>query len=354
MPSSSANSPDRGLDAALRAALRPGPDPVPGCDVELAVAYAEGRVKGAERGNVETHLAQCAACRALATTLLEELLPETPAPAPVRPWWSLRWAIPALAGVAIVVSMVWNQREQVLQRPTSVVAVRPAAAPVPPDISGGASQVGAATPTRRKAGAAGSRNEPIPEAGRRGRENEKEEDAAPATQPARRDDALVARGPQERAVAQSEERHVEGKLELRAAADKEPAGKLADEVAAASADFAKQKPAELADRDAKQQAGNTVTGGPLGLTTSPNSARLAYKAGSYRLPAGAPLRHFAQRGGRLWAVSDGGRIFRSLDGGQTWQPLPSPTTEDLVKVEWESEDSLRLEDKRGNQYRIKP
>ncbi len=72
------------------------------------------------------------------------------------------------------------------------------------------------------------------------------------------------------------------------------------------------------------------------------------------LPEGAPLRQFTQRGPLVWAVSDGGRIFRSTDSGQTWTKLESPTTNDLVRVVWESESGLLVEDKQGQQYRIKP
>ena len=100
MAAPNTNPADRATDAALRQVLRAA-GPVAGCDVELAAAYAEGRLHGAERRQVESHLAECAACRGVATELLQERAPQEPAadPAPVRTWWRWQWAVPALAGV---------------------------------------------------------------------------------------------------------------------------------------------------------------------------------------------------------------------------------------------------------------
>ena len=119
--------PGSDMDAALRRALQAGGGAVPGCDAELAAAYAEGRLHGAERQRLEAHLAECDPCRRLSTILLEERLEAEPRPrlAPARSWWRWQWAAPAMASVVIVASVVYYQREQVVSKPLSVAETRP-------------------------------------------------------------------------------------------------------------------------------------------------------------------------------------------------------------------------------------
>src|SRR5713226_4890537 len=97
----------RPLDAALRATLRSKAEHLPGCDAELAVAYLERRLDRQERQRFETHMAECAGCRALAAALAPELMPETAAPVPAGHVWGWRWAVPAVAGLVIVGSVVY-------------------------------------------------------------------------------------------------------------------------------------------------------------------------------------------------------------------------------------------------------
>ena len=116
------------MDAALRRALQPAGESVSGCDPELTAAYAEGRLKGAERQKLESHLAGCASCRSSAATLVEEAAPHTP-PVPA-PWWQgrWRWAVPAMAGFVIVGSAVYYRQEKASPPMGSyAVATRPAA-----------------------------------------------------------------------------------------------------------------------------------------------------------------------------------------------------------------------------------
>lgn len=91
------------------------------CDWELVAAYAEGRLGLGEREKLEGHLAQCLACRRMATAMLEErpeavaLVRERKAD---RPWWqqwNWNWAAPALATALIVGSVIFYQWEQILR-----------------------------------------------------------------------------------------------------------------------------------------------------------------------------------------------------------------------------------------------
>jgi hypothetical protein len=98
--------PANDMDGALRRVLKPAAGGVAGCDPELNAAYAEGRLRGAERQKLEAHLAACGDCRRLVTEWMEETAAVV-APAPGRVWWHWRWAVPALAGMAIVGSVVY-------------------------------------------------------------------------------------------------------------------------------------------------------------------------------------------------------------------------------------------------------
>lgn len=134
---------------------------MPGCDPELNAAYVEGRLRGAEREQLEAHLAECADCRRLVTEWMAE---ETPPAVPRRAGWSWRWAVPALAGIVAVGSLVVYYRPH--QEEMHKVAVQelpaqpPAAAPSQP--------AKAPTPTReapprvaRVKGAEGASDKPV-------------------------------------------------------------------------------------------------------------------------------------------------------------------------------------------------
>ncbi|MBI3694995.1 MAG: zf-HC2 domain-containing protein [Acidobacteria bacterium] len=316
------------MDAALRRALRSATGPATGCDAELTAAYAEGRLKGAERQRLESHLTLCASCRALATAMLQEK-PESHHTA-ARPWWSWRWAVPAMAGVVLVGSVVYYQRSQVLERPARQVAQvvsAPAAPPAAPQQRADQSVI------REKAVGGGPEHAPAsqPRAGER---------AGLAPAGIRRSiPKPTAPEPVAEPASLSEPAVVADALKSRLDENKK-------EAAAA--------PAQQQLLTAGQASGKMAAGAPAAYVQSAAANLAKQPFPPAPLPEGAPLRHFTQRGPLVWAVSDGGRIFRSADGGETWTKLESPTTNDLVRVVWESETKLVVEDKQGNRYTLRP
>lgn len=298
------------IDAALRNVLRSGEkSPAPPCDAELAAAYVERRLQPPERERFESHMAQCSGCRALAAMLAQELPPEAPAPA--RGWFQLRWAVPAMAGIVLIGSVVLYQRNWILDRRTTPhvaqVAVRPA--PEPP---------------------------------------------ATLTAPAEEPKSPVQKAPAaERRLARRET----DDLRSRARSDAPPQESV--QVAAAPPPAA---PAALLDSDQAV----AVAGGAIQVPAAPQRANAraggaaAYQAAKMAklvspLPDGAPLNAVAEHDGKTWAVSTGGRIFQSTDAGRTWTKVISPTTADLVRIRWDAQASLFVVgDLQGNEYRVKP
>ncbi len=364
------------MDAALRKALRAA-GRADGCDAELAAAYAEGRLKGADRERFESHIAACTACRALATAMLDEMAPPAPPAAPVPFWMWLRWqwAVPAMAGVLIVGSAVYYQRIQTTARqaPLAQIALdrqqareetRPVAIPVePPPAKPASNQI--AAPRRRVAAqppAPAAEAPPPPPPRVQAEEFRAMKDAAAGQDVAsrlaknRRDEA--AEGERSKPVATAEvgqQKKQEEFVTTAPAAAAPPPPPL---------NAAKEKAADLRESDDKNKAvaAKGVVGGVAGAATDSvqvfSGARRQQlqqaSFGAYVLPNGAPVRAVAQSGNRIWAVSDGGRIFRSTDGGHTWQQLKSPTKADLTSVELESETSLLVIDKQQNRYRARP
>jgi hypothetical protein len=317
------------MDAALRKAMRSAQKPHTGCDAELAAAYAEGRLKAGERERFEGHIAECTACRALTTAMLEELAPAAASPPRVPAlWWRWQWAVPAMAGIVIVGSAVIYQQTR-MEAPKTQMAVDrletrsnvapaevPAAKPAPADRERAAARrsVAPATPARELKDDAVNRRDEL----------------AVATEPARQ--------------KQEQEQFVTAPVS----------------VAQAPASGFKEKGADVREYD-KKVVGAVVGGvaGPAkeeftGARRQQLQKLQQAAAGAYALPDAAPLRAFTASGDRIWAVSDGGRIFRSTDGGKTWQKLESPATEDLVSVTLESETSLVVTDRKGNQHRLRP
>ncbi len=425
------------MDAALRKALRSAQKAHSGCDAELAAAYTEGRLKGVERRRFEGHLAECAACRGLTTAMLEELHPETVPPVPAPAWSFLRWrwAVPAMAGVLIVGSAVYFERQDIAPPAATVTPVAaPAQEPAP------------AAAFESPARAARNRRDEVAEREKAGVETladrrlQKEEQVAVAQAPAavaadladankaknvselRESDELrkavatkpagvvvgaAAETPSQASKAKSVSESRGSDEPKRAVASK--SGVVVGAVAGAPSQASKAKNVgepresdELKKAVTSKSAGVVVgavasrgselkKGGDLGAVAEPprqsdDLQKAAAKpagvvggaagessqsfAGSRRqqlqqfregaaqppftLPDGAPLRALARSGNRIWAVSDGGRIYRSLDAGVTWEKLPSPTQNDLVSVDLESETSLMVVDKAGNRYKARP
>ena len=102
-------------------------------DPELLAAYAEGQLPPKARERLEQHLAACAACQA-AVVRLVRLAPQESAAARaasgtqtsraprISPVFRWRWALPTLAGVILVGSVIYYERFQ-------IVSPRPSTAP---------------------------------------------------------------------------------------------------------------------------------------------------------------------------------------------------------------------------------
>ncbi len=112
-------------------------------DPELLAAYAEGRLPSPARELLERHLAACAACQTAVVRLVrlapqESVVgsaaarPEAAAPAhgPAFRW---RWALPALAGVALVGSFVYYERGRIVapDQPVAPAVAAKRSAPLP-------------------------------------------------------------------------------------------------------------------------------------------------------------------------------------------------------------------------------
>jgi anti-sigma factor ChrR (cupin superfamily) len=70
-------------------------------DPETLAAWSAGALSSAERGRIEEHLADCAACQAMVSAFVRTELPE---PAPTR-WWQrveVRWLVPVATAATLV------------------------------------------------------------------------------------------------------------------------------------------------------------------------------------------------------------------------------------------------------------
>lgn len=327
------------MDAALRSVLSPGGQAAPGCDAERAAAYVENRLGKNERQSFEAHMADCAGCRALAAALVEELAPEALQPAR-RPVWRWRWAAPALAGVVLVGSVVFYQREKALeQKSVAGIPAEPLRAPAESKQTADQERVFSLKPrvaTRPVINAAPPQVAqapppvPLPAA------------AAPQAEPpvalAARDEIRSDKNKEAVAIAALETTKEKPAEEGAPAA--KPIGQRAEQREVA------RKMADASEVSATSSA-SYLAPTPTGLV----KAKLALSP----LPDAAPVLDTAVDATRVWAVSTAGRIFESRDAGRTWTRVSSPTKADLVKIRWDAPASLLVvEDRQGNQYRVKP
>ncbi len=331
--------PANDMDGALKRVLESSAGRMSGCDPEQNAAYVEGRLRPAERRSLEAHLADCTDCRRLVTDWLAETMPEPAAvPHPARTGW--RWALPALAGVAAVGSVV------LYYRPHRPVLVRPevkleAPAPSPPPASAANAAV-KAKPAGRAAepALADKPARPLPAVDALREERSLTAPAAlpPVTQAA----PLPPAAPQLPPVSQSAQssRFVQEapQLERQNAAREVAAAPAAEGAAGALA------------ADERRDAG---------LKKARAAGALSYRrqaeASAAPLPDGAAVRSQVRRGLQVWAVSEAGRLYRSGNGGATWQPVSTPAQSPLVRVEWDGDTpAVIVTDKDNRTYRIQP
>lgn len=159
---------DRTMDRLLRASA---PDVLTGepagcVDAELLAAWADGGLDAAAARIVETHLASCASCQAMAAAFARVT---PPAAVPSRGAWAWRWVVPiaataAAAGLAIWVlvprppvepaaSVERTMAQNEIAPPATVAPAAPALAsePAAPPRGGADKAIASATPQNRDA-----------------------------------------------------------------------------------------------------------------------------------------------------------------------------------------------------------
>ena len=106
-----------GSETAARAKPPAGREPCAG--PETLAAYAEGGLARAERQRFEAHLAACQECQQAVVRLVRltprsgDLAAARRQPAPRAGLFRWRWAVPALAGIVLVGSFVYWERERI-------------------------------------------------------------------------------------------------------------------------------------------------------------------------------------------------------------------------------------------------
>jgi hypothetical protein len=231
--------------------------------------------------------------------LVTEWLEETAAvaaPAPARVWWHWRWAVPALAGMAIVGSVVYFREP-------------------PPKPAEPIRQVAAALPAQNEA-----------------KELVKEKEAPPPPAVRRERPARAAKP---------------------VAVPSAPSAPPAAAAEAVAADFA-AAPSSRVTRE--EQASELRKAAPAPASVGASTLRQRRdELAAAALPDGTAPRSTYRRGTRVWAVSQSGGLFHSTDSGATWQSLEHPAAAPLVRVDWDAQqDLLVVEDKDGRSYRVQP
>jgi len=133
-----------GSETAARAKPPAGGEPCAG--PETLAAYAEGGLARAERRRFEAHLAACCDCQQAVVRLVRltprsgDLEAARRQPAPRFGLFRWRWAVPALAGIVLVGSFVYWERERIARtgveglqqaRKSAEIAVPPPSARAP-------------------------------------------------------------------------------------------------------------------------------------------------------------------------------------------------------------------------------
>lgn len=350
-----------------------------GCgDAELLAAYAEGALAGPSRQDFELHLAACTACRE-AVVRLVRLAPREAEPAPVRPQpaWRARWAwaAPALAGMALVGSLVWYNRGKIQEPPAMPIEVRraqeapppkpQAEAPAEPALEDRLSKDRRADlrpPEKAPAAAAGS--------GAAANRAAATEEFAPAPPLARRPEADQAAPSGAPAAAASPAKPAPLMAQVPPAAQPEspaaealPLQQRRDEAKKeAAAESALAERAKVAPgyqtgvvAGEPKVAGRAAAGAgllravpqPSAATTSPK-ARMEKSAAQKPPAEGAVAQRLTVAGRHAWVLMADGRVFHSTDSGQTWRLVPVP--ELPQSLSFEDEKSGEMVGRSGERY----
>ena len=280
-------------------------------DANLLAAFLERTLTERERGQLLSHLAECAECREIAALALPtQAGAAEPARSPVRGGWSirpiLRWSVPAAALAAVVFVVVWRQH---WKSPVQTASNTP-----PPTITTNASAPARQSPLPLPA-------PPAPRAAIRRSEAKSLEPArrvaktSPPTPPSHRSTTLSP-GNEERALTPSS-----AQLRPPVATAPVPRSDQSDEVsarpstevitAAGQAGVAEHPPASVYER---KSSGRTA-GASTAMHANALQARLPTAAFRSRLQGAAA------QPGSLWSISPQSRLRRSTDGGKNWEEV---------------------------------
>ena len=311
---------------AARAAASP---PTPCLDAETAAAFADDTLSSHERSTAEAHVADCARCQALLSTLVRI----TPA-AIARVWWrrpAVRWIAPlAVAATAVI---VWVN---VPRRPN----IEPPVQSAPQDTGSAIATVEPQSNSGRDLTAAGSAA-PARAAG------QKPEPTRPRT------GALAA--PKALADAATE-RHADEQL------PSSPLPKAATQPSPAPSVASASSPPAPAEHAPLPSGAETVTVSSSARTERALAFRVAVDPvivssnpiSRWRIGTGGIVEHSADGGSTwqiqstganvtltagsspspsvCWLVGPTGIVLLTTDEGRSWQRLPFPEAIDLISV----------------------
>jgi cytoskeletal protein RodZ len=295
------------LGPAFRSSLREGSDACP--DAETLAAWSEDGLLPPHRGQIETHLAECARCQAHVAALARSERFTEPTPVRESRWLSWRWLVPAAAGATALALWVAIQpdslRTEQKEAPAAATVESPAPAR-PPERqidSGGSARNNAAV-----ASPSAAKTAHTSQAHARTRAQ------APVEAPSAAAPKVLAEHPTR---DQIQAKSAEGAVAATPPSPRIQASTSAVDAVAAieivSSDPSIRWRIRGAEVEHSIDAGATWTKQATGTTV--------------RLTAGA-----SPSAGVCWLVGQRGTVLRSSDG-RTWQTVPFLEAIDLVRVE---------------------
>jgi hypothetical protein len=371
-----------GSETAARAKPPAGGEPCAG--PETLAAYAEGGLARAERRRFEAHLAACCDCQQAVVRLVRltprsgDLEAARRQPAPRFGLFRWRWAVPALAGIVLVGSFVYWERERITR--TGVEGLQQARKSAEIAAPPSARTPAAAEPQPAKSAPAASalvEKDKRPAESPRAESKLEERAAKETTVPAAAGGFAPAPAAERQspAAAAQPSQAPGGALRQQAVTPPAPAARPAPAPKAAEAGYAPAPPAEAAgaaaaqadaarskatamafrDEQAQEQkraeappASTMARGGTAGAGAARTAARTgeaANVAGLQAAPA-APVGGIAARrqdaldrfakmvaaGSERIALTRSGQLLTAAAASGQWQPLPTPEGAEAIDI----------------------
>lgn len=368
-----------GSETAARAKPPAGGEPCAG--PETLAAYAEGGLARAERRRFEAHLAACCDCQQAVVRLVRltprsgDLEAARRQPAPRFGLFRWRWAVPALAGIVLVGSFVYWERERITR--TGVEGLQQARKSAEIAAPPSARTPAAAEPQPAKSAPAASalvEKDKRPAESPRAESKLEERAAKETTVPAAAGGFAPAPAAERQspAAAAQPSQAPGGALRQQAVTPPAPAARPAPAPKAAEAGYAPAPPAEAAgaaaaqadaarskatamafrDEQAQEQkraeappASTMARGGTAGAGAARTAARTgeaANVAGLQAAPAGGiaarrqdALDRFAKMvaaGSERIALTRSGQLLTAAAASGQWQPLSTPEGAEAIDI----------------------